>query len=109
MCTDDDHLIQIFWTYINFFFTVPSVFVYVSFSFSFLATIMANESPVKVIVDVDAGVDDTMALLLLLAADSQKDIEILGITCCHGNTSVNNVCINILRLLEAAGRSDVSC
>jgi inosine-uridine nucleoside N-ribohydrolase len=70
---------------------------------------MANESPVKVIVDVDAGVDDAMALLLLLAADNQKAIEILGITCCHGNTSVNNVCINILRLLEATGRSDVSC
>jgi len=88
---------------------VPCDFVYVSLSFSFLATSMANESPMKVIVDVDAGVDDAMALLLLLAADSQKAIEILGITCCHGNTSVNNVCINILRLLEATGRSDVSC
>jgi inosine-uridine nucleoside N-ribohydrolase len=63
---------------------------------------------VKVIVDVDAGVDDAMALLLLLSADGKKDIEILGITCCHGNTNVNNVCINVLRLLEAVGRSDVS-
>jgi inosine-uridine nucleoside N-ribohydrolase len=70
---------------------------------------MASEPPMKVIVDVDAGVDDAMALLLLLAADGQKHIKILGITCCHGNTSVNNVCINVLRLLEAAGRCDVSC
>jgi hypothetical protein len=90
-------------------FLLPSEFVYVSLSFSVLATSMANESPMKVIVDVDAGVDDAMALLLLLAADSQRNIEILGITCCHGNTSVNNVCINILRLLEATGRSNVSC
>jgi inosine-uridine nucleoside N-ribohydrolase len=78
----------------------------------FLSSISAkhtkNESQVKVIVDVDAGVDDAMALLLLLSADGKKDIEILGITCCHGNTHVNNVCINVLRLLEAVGRSDVS-
>jgi inosine-uridine nucleoside N-ribohydrolase len=69
---------------------------------------MTNESPMKVIVDVDAGVDDAMALLLLLSADGRKDIEILGITCSHGNTHVDNVCINVLRLLEAVGRSDVS-
>lgn len=107
MYTNGGHLIKIFWTLVKFF-AVPSEFVYISFSFSILATSMANESPMKVIVDVDAGIDDAMALLLLLAADSQKDIEILGITCCHGNTSVNNVCINVLRLLEATGRSDVS-
>lgn len=69
---------------------------------------MKNESPMKVIVDVDAGVDDAMALLLLLSADGRKDIEILGITCSHGNTHVNNVCVNVLRLLKAVGRSDVS-
>ncbi|PNF42065.1 hypothetical protein B7P43_G10998 [Cryptotermes secundus] len=74
---------------------------------SFSATNMKNDSPVKLIVDVDAGVDDAMALLLLLSADVQKDIEILGITCSHGNTHVNNVCINVLRLLEAVGRSDI--
>jgi hypothetical protein len=101
-------LIQIFWTFIIFF-TMPAVFIYLSIFFSYLATSMADQLPMKVIVDVDAGVDDAMALLLLLAADKQKDIEILGITCCHGNTSVYNVCINVLRLLEAAGRSDVSC
>lgn len=73
----------------------------------FSATSMKNESPMKVIVDVDAGVDDAVALLLLLSADGQKDIEILGITCSHGNTHVNNVCVNVLRLLKAVGRSDI--
>ncbi|PSN55432.1 hypothetical protein C0J52_05686 [Blattella germanica] len=66
-----------------------------------------TEPPVKVIVDVDAGVDDAMALMLLLAADNQKIIKILGITCSHGNTSVKNVCVNVLRLLGTMNRFDI--
>lgn len=66
-----------------------------------------NDQPLKVIVDVDAGVDDAMALILLLAADGIKLIQIMGITCTHGNTSVNNVCTNVLRLLGTAGRFDI--
>ena len=69
---------------------------------------VTQEPDIKVIVDVDAGVDDAMALLLLLAADTQKMIKILGITCTHGNTNVKNVCVNVLRILGTMGRFDVS-
>ncbi|XP_067002246.2 nucleoside hydrolase isoform X2 [Anabrus simplex] len=55
----------------------------------------------QIIVDVDAGGDDAMALLLLIAAQRQGNIDILGITCVHGNSPVKNVCQNVLRILEA--------
>ncbi|KAJ4443434.1 hypothetical protein ANN_05103 [Periplaneta americana] len=73
----------------------------------FFISFTKNDQPLKVIVDVDAGVDDAMALILLLAADGIKLIQIMGITCTHGNTSVNNVCTNVLRLLGTAGRFDI--
>uniref|UniRef100_A0A8C5LTM7 Inosine/uridine-preferring nucleoside hydrolase domain-containing protein n=1 Tax=Leptobrachium leishanense TaxID=445787 RepID=A0A8C5LTM7_9ANUR len=40
------------------------------------------------LVDLDCGVDDAQALMSALAAPG---IEILGITCCHGNTTLDNV------------------
>ncbi|XP_072470721.1 nucleoside hydrolase-like isoform X1 [Notamacropus eugenii] len=49
------------------------------------------------LVDVDAGVDDAAALMMALAA---PHVEILGITCCFGNTTVENVCKNVLRVLK---------
>ncbi|XP_020848390.1 nucleoside hydrolase-like [Phascolarctos cinereus] len=49
------------------------------------------------LVDVDAGVDDAAALMMALAA---PNVEILGITCCFGNTTVENVCKNVLRVLK---------
>lgn len=61
-----------------------------------------------VLVDVDTGTDDALALLLLLAADQVGEVKLLGITCVAGNTSLANVCRNTLRLLRAANRLDVS-
>lgn len=61
-----------------------------------------------VVVDVDTGTDDALALLLLLAADAAGEVTLLGVTCVAGNTSLANVCRNTLRLLRAANRLDVS-
>ncbi|XP_067002244.2 nucleoside hydrolase isoform X1 [Anabrus simplex] len=61
----------------------------------------------QIIVDVDAGGDDAMALLLLIAAQRQGNIDILGITCVHGNSPVKNVCQNVLRILEAVECYDI--
>lgn len=59
----------------------------------------------KLIIDVDAGVDDAIAIMMAL---STPDVEVLGITCCYGNTSVENVLRNVLRVLKVCDRLDVS-
>lgn len=58
----------------------------------------------KLVMDVDCGVDDAQAIMLVLAA---PNVDILGITCVHGNTPVDNVCGNTLRVLQACNRLDV--
>ncbi|XP_017777776.1 PREDICTED: probable uridine nucleosidase 1 [Nicrophorus vespilloides] len=64
-------------------------------------------SPRKVIVDVDGGVDDYQALVILMNADKLKIIKIEAILCTKGNTELVHVENNILRLLEAASRTDI--
>lgn len=58
-----------------------------------------------VIIDTDCGIDDAQALMMALAA---PNIEILGVTCVFGNTSVENVCQNILRVLSICEHDGVS-
>ncbi|XP_071395332.1 inosine-uridine preferring nucleoside hydrolase isoform X1 [Centroberyx affinis] len=58
----------------------------------------------KLLVDVDCGVDDAQAIMLALGA---PNVELLGITCVHGNTSVENVCKNILRVLQACKKLEI--
>lgn len=60
----------------------------------------------KLIIDVDIGVDDAQALMVALA---DPDVQILGITCCFGNTPLENVLKNTLRVLKVCNRLDVSC
>lgn len=57
------------------------------------------------LVDVDCGVDDAQALMLALAA---PDVKILGITCCHGNSTLENVCRNVLCVLKCCNRLEVA-
>ncbi|KAK2839980.1 hypothetical protein Q5P01_013720 [Channa striata] len=58
----------------------------------------------KLLVDVDCGVDDAQAIMLALAAPS---VELVGITCVHGNTTVDNVCKNTLRVLQACNKLEI--
>lgn len=60
----------------------------------------------KLLLDVDCGVDDAQAIMMALAA---PNVQILGITCVHGNTSVENVCKNALRVLQACSHLEVGC
>lgn len=62
---------------------------------------------VKLIVDVDTGIDDAWGLFVFLSTQ-RKDCNILGVTCCKGNTSVDNVCKNTGYVLATAGRDEVS-
>ncbi|KAG7220954.1 hypothetical protein INR49_010203 [Caranx melampygus] len=58
----------------------------------------------KLLADVDCGVDDAQAIMLALA---NPNVELLGITCVHGNTTVENVCKNTLRILQACNRLEI--
>ncbi|XP_072268036.1 inosine-uridine preferring nucleoside hydrolase-like [Pyxicephalus adspersus] len=58
----------------------------------------------KLLVDVDCGVDDAQALMLALAA---PNVEVLGITCCHGNSTIENVCRNVLCVLKCCNRLEI--
>jgi purine nucleosidase len=58
----------------------------------------------RVVIDCDTGVDDAMAILYGLLS---PDIEVVGLTCVWGNTSVENATANTLRLLEIAEQPGV--
>ncbi|XP_008294616.1 inosine-uridine preferring nucleoside hydrolase isoform X1 [Stegastes partitus] len=73
-----------------------------SFSFSHSAT--GSRMSKKLLVDVDCGVDDAQAIMLALAA---PNVKLLGVTCVHGNTTVENVCKNTLRVLQACNKLEI--
>ena len=64
--------------------------------------IVAN--PIPVILDVDTGIDD--ALALLFAARSPA-LDLLAVSCVSGNAPVDQVVRNTLKVLDAAGANDV--
>ncbi|MEU4198328.1 nucleoside hydrolase [Kribbella sp. NPDC026611] len=57
-----------------------------------------------VILDVDTGLDDACALLL---AARHPELELKAVTCVGGNVGIDDVVVNTLTVLEAAGRTDV--
>lgn len=56
------------------------------------------------ILDVDTGIDDSLALLYAAAS---PDAELVAVTCVSGNTEARQVAINTRAVLELAGRDDV--
>ncbi len=58
----------------------------------------------SMILDVDTGVDDAFAVLF---AARHPEINLLGITCVDGNTNVDQVIENTLKVLDAAGAADI--
>ena len=56
----------------------------------------------KVILDVDTGSDDAVAIML---ATRSEELEILGITVTWGNRPVDNCVENTLRVLDLMERS----
>ena len=59
----------------------------------------------KVILDVDPGVDDARALLMLFS--KSQNYSILGITVSQGNTYLSNATHNLLRTLRLCGQLNV--
>ncbi|XP_061162563.1 nucleoside hydrolase-like [Saccostrea echinata] len=58
----------------------------------------------KLIIDCDAGIDDAQAIML---AVSRPESEVLAITCVSGNTEVDYICRNVLRVLTVCDRLDI--
>jgi inosine-uridine nucleoside N-ribohydrolase len=60
--------------------------------------------PTKVILDVDTGTDDAVALM---TAALSPDIELVGATTVNGNTLVHNCTENTLRVFDWIGRPSI--
>jgi len=61
-------------------------------------------APTPLILDVDTGVDDALALLYAAAS---PEVELIGVTTVTGNVPVDRVVKNTLAVLELAGLRDV--
>jgi purine nucleosidase len=59
---------------------------------------------IPLILDVDTGIDDAMALLYACAS---SEAELLAVTCVAGNVDARQVAENTRAVLELAGRPDV--
>jgi purine nucleosidase len=59
---------------------------------------------VPLILDVDTGIDDSLALLYAAAS---PEADLLAVTCVSGNTDARSVARNTRAVLELAGRVDV--
>ncbi|KAJ9596379.1 hypothetical protein L9F63_012587 [Diploptera punctata] len=64
----------------------------------------------KLIIDTDAGVDDAVAIFLALGYEAKQrntNLQVIAITCVFGNTNVDNVVANVLKVLKTANRLDI--
>ncbi len=60
--------------------------------------------PRKIILDTDPGIDDSLAILFALQS---PELEVVGLTTVFGNADVQQTTLNVLRVLEVAGRADL--
>jgi inosine-uridine nucleoside N-ribohydrolase len=58
----------------------------------------------RVIIDMDGGIDDALALILALKS---PELKVLGITAVSGNVPVEQATLNALRVVELLDRPDV--
>jgi len=65
---------------------------------------MSNSPSVPLILDVDTGIDDALALLYAAAGE---EAELVGVTTVAGNVEIEHVTRNTLAVLELAGRGEV--
>jgi len=61
-------------------------------------------NPTPIVMDVDPGHDDAVALLMALGS---PELDLLAVTTVAGNVSVDKTTRNALRVLSLAGRTDI--
>ena len=59
---------------------------------------------IPLVLDVDTGIDDALALLYACAS---PEVELLAVTCVGGNVDARQVAVNARAVLDLAGRLDV--
>lgn len=64
-------------------------------------------SRIPLVLDVDTGIDDSLAILYAAAADAVGEVELRAATCVSGNVEARQVADNTLAVLELVGRGDV--
>jgi purine nucleosidase len=64
----------------------------------------SSVEPRPVILDVDTGIDDMVALLIAATA---PELNLRGVTCVAGNVEIHHVARNTGKILRMAGRGDV--
>jgi purine nucleosidase len=65
---------------------------------------VSNRDRVPLILDVDTGIDDSLALLYACAS---PEADLVAVTCLSGNATARDVGRNTRAVLELAGRGDV--
>ena len=68
------------------------------------ATVRTMTATIPLILDVDTGIDDSLALLYACAS---PEVELVAVTCVGGNVDARQVATNTRAVLELAGRTDV--
>lgn len=63
-----------------------------------------DAEPRPVVLDVDTGIDDMIALLIAATA---PELSLRGVTCVAGNVEIHHVARNTGKILRMAGRGDV--
>ncbi|XP_061540845.1 uncharacterized protein si:ch211-201h21.5 [Phycodurus eques] len=56
------------------------------------------------VIDTDCGIDDAQAILVALAA---PNVRVVAVTCVFGNSSVDNVCQNVFKVLAVGERGQI--
>ena len=69
-----------------------------------MAIASASSSKVKLLIDTDPGVDDCHAIMMAL---SSPHVDVLGLSCVTGNTSLSNGLRNAHHLLHVMKRRDI--
>ena len=64
----------------------------------------AEVAPRPLILDVDTGIDDMIALLI---AATSPELNLRGVTCVAGNVEIHHVARNTGKVLRMVGRGDV--
>ncbi|XP_046735091.1 probable uridine nucleosidase 2 [Diprion similis] len=62
----------------------------------------------KLLIDTDAGGDDAVAIIMATESENLKEgPKVVGITCVNGNAYVDNVALNVLKILKTVNRLDI--